>query len=78
MISATIMNNTNKVKTVLDENTTTLREAFEANGFPVDGITVLLNGVAVRAGDIDRTFAELGVDTSASLFGMAKADNATR
>lgn len=78
MIKVTVGNNTNRENTIIDENNTTLREAFESQGIGTDGCQVLMNGVMVRAGDIDRTFAELGVNKSATLFAMAKTDNATR
>ena len=78
MIKVTCGNNTNRTNTIVDENATTLREVFESQGIGIDGCQVLMNGVMVRAGDVERTFAELGVNKSATLFAMAKTDNATR
>lgn len=58
-------------------NTKTLREFLEQDA-KIDYTrgTLHLDGATLQPGDINKTFAELGVTTSCYLFNVVKADNA--
>jgi hypothetical protein len=75
MVTVTIGNNVKKQDKVL-EPSTTLRAAFEMVGIKyAEGVSTL-DGAALNAGDIDKTFAEMNVTGHCFLYNVAKADNA--
>lgn len=55
---------------------TTLRDAFDMAEVDYASGTVLLDGSPLKAGDIDKTFAELGKTERAILIVTKKLDNA--
>lgn len=75
IINITLINNVTK-KTVPTTTDTTVRAFLEANQFDYSRRGVLVDGVALGVGDVDKTFAELGVTGNAYVTSVAKADNA--
>jgi len=75
MIKAIIGNNISRSQSIIDENTT-LRDALEqANIDYAIGMTSL-DGVTLKAGDLDKTFADFGIEDHCYLMNVVKADNA--
>ena len=68
--------NTNRVTDMYEGNTTTLRSALEAHDIDYTrGMN--LDGVTLGAGDLDKTFAQMGVTADKCfLVSVAKQDNA--
>jgi len=75
MIKITIANNAGTKANIFSE-TTTIRQAFDWAGVDYSRGMILLNGSRIQPGDIDRTFAELGVRDNSFLSCIAKTDNA--
>ena len=75
MIKVTIGNNAGKESVLIDENTT-LRAAMEDNGIDYTSGTTHLDGSPLKPGDIDKTFADVGVTEKCFLLNVVKADNA--
>lgn len=80
MLNLRIGNNANTESFFMPE-TYTIREAFEEAEIDYAGKTVILDGAAVGAGGLNRTFADLGYDGTpghdkAILSAIAKVDNA--
>ena len=76
MIRVTIGNNTTRKNVIVDSNTT-LRQALEANGIDYTHGAMMLDGVTLQPGAMDKTFAEFGIAESCYLLSVQKADNAT-
>lgn len=76
MLQVTYGNNLNRSKDLCDENTT-LRNFAESHDMDYSGGGLSLDGVSLRAGDLDKTFSELGVKNENCYFmSIVKADNA--
>lgn len=75
IINITLINNVTK-KTVPTTTDTTVRDFLEANQFEYARRGVLVDGVPLGVGDLDKSFAELGVTGNAYVTSVAKADNA--
>lgn len=75
MIKVTIGNNVKRETVILDENTT-LRAALEANGIDYSRGTTHLDGSTLAPGDMDKTFAQMGITEKCFLMNVVKADNA--
>jgi len=75
MIRVTMGNNTTR-KNVIVDSATTLRQALEANGIDYAHGAMMLDGVTLQAGALDKTFAEFGINESCYLLSVQKADNA--
>lgn len=75
MIQLKIGNNL-KRDTVLVEPNTTPRQALEAAGINYGVGVTTLDGAPVQRGELDKTFAELGITEKAMLLNVVKADNA--
>ena len=54
----------------------TLRQAIEQSGDAYTGGLLHLDGAPLKAGDLDKTFEELGVTEKCFLLSVTKADNA--
>lgn len=76
MIKITVGNNVKRESVIKDENTTTLRTVLEENGIDYTRGTMNLDGAPLRPGDLDKTFAEIGVSDKCFLLNVVKADNA--
>lgn len=75
MIKTTIGNNVKRESIIIDENTT-LRTALEDNGIDYTTGTMHLDGSSLKPGDLDKSFAELGITEKCYLLNVVKADNA--
>lgn len=75
MIKVTLGTNTQR-KTVIVPPDTTLRTVLEDNEVNYAATNVHLDGVALQPGDMDKTFAEIGIKESCYLIAVVKADNA--
>lgn len=75
MIKVTIGNNVKRESVIIDENTT-LRAALEDNGVDYTSGTMHLDGSSLKPGELDKTFADLGITEKCYLLNVVKADNA--
>ncbi len=75
MIKVTVGNNVKRESVIVDENTT-LRTVLEDNGIDYTSGTMHLDGSSLKPGEIDKTFAELGITEKCYLLNVVKADNA--
>lgn len=58
------------------EATSTPRQALEKNDIDFSRGAVSIDGCPVRIGDLDKTFAELGITEKCNISVVIKADNA--
>ena len=75
MIKVTVGNNV-KRETKIFQGTTTLRQACEEAEIDYTRGTMNLDGSTLNPGDMDKTFAEMGVKEKCFLLNVVKADNA--
>ena len=75
MVKVTIGNNINRTSVIIDENTT-LKAACEQVEFDYSRTSMNLDGTTLKAGDLNKTFADFGITDSCYLLAVAKADNA--
>lgn len=75
MIKVTVGNNVKRESVIVDENTT-LRAVLEDNGIDYTSGTMHLDGSSLKPGEIDKTFADLGITEKCYLLNVIKADNA--
>jgi len=75
MINVTIGNNLKRSNIIVSE-ATTIRKALEDNGIDYTRGTTSLDGATLAPGQMDKTFAELGVTEKCYLLNVVKADNA--
>lgn len=76
MVQVRVSNNSTRNTIVVSEDTT-LKAAFEQAGVDYAAGMPNLDGSVLRAGDINKTFGELGIrDTSCYLTSIQKVDNA--
>lgn len=75
MIKVTVGNNLSR-KSVIVEETATLREVLEDNEINYTTGMTALDGATLKAGDLDKTFADFGISEKCYLLNVVKADNA--
>jgi hypothetical protein len=75
MIQVTIGNNLNRSKVVINSDTT-LRTALDDAELDYAMAQLHLDGATLKAGDLDKTFADFGITTSCFLIAVVKTDNA--
>lgn len=75
MIKVTVGNNVKRESVIVDENTS-LRAVLEDNGIDYTSGTMHLDGSSLKPGEIDKTFADLGITEKCYLLNVVKADNA--
>lgn len=75
MIKVTVGNNVKRESVIVNENTT-LRAVLEDNGIDYTSGTMHLDGSSLKPGEIDKTFADLGITEKCYLLNVVKADNA--
>lgn len=75
MIKVTVGNNVSREAVIVSADTT-LRQVLEDNGIDYSTGSMHLDGVTLRPGDLDKTFADFGIQNSTFLLNMAKTDNA--
>ena len=76
MIIVTYGTNLNRSTSDPINANTTLREFCEENGINYAGSSLTLDGASLRPGDIDKSFADMGVTERCFLLSVVKADNA--
>lgn len=77
MVNVVIGNNLSRASVVVDEHSTLKSALIDANIDYSRGVTTL-DGATLKPGDINKTFAEMGVTDSCSLLNVVKADNAAK
>lgn len=75
MIRVTVGTNTTR-KNVIVEESTTLRRVLEDNNVDYSRANVNLDGASLNPGDMDKSFATLGITESCFLIASIKQDNA--
>lgn len=75
MVKVNVVNNVKRSSVIVDENTT-LRKVLTDEGIEINRGGITLDGIPLQVGDLDKSFASLGLHTEASLFQVVKADNA--
>lgn len=74
-IRVTIGTNTNRKNVIVDASTT-LRKVLEDNEIDYSRANVNLDGASLNPGDMDKSFATLGITESCFLIASIKQDNA--
>ena len=77
MIKVTVGNNVERTSVIVDENVT-LKSVLEQVEFDYSRTSMNLDGTTLKAGDINKTFADFGITDSCYLLAVAKADNAAK
>lgn len=75
MIKVTVGTNTRRTSVIV-EPTTTLRSVLEDQEVDYSTGTLHLDGSTVTPGQLDKTFAELGITEKCFLISVVKADGA--
>ena len=74
MIKVIIGTNTEK-KTLILEPSTTLRNALEEAEIDYSAGSLHLDGATLKPGDLDKTFADLGITEKCYLINVVKSDS---
>jgi len=74
MLSVTVGTNLERNTTIVPEDTT-LREVLEDQGIDYGSSAIHLNGSVIKPGDLDKSFAELGLTDNVMLIAVQKAGN---
>ena len=75
MLQITVGTNTNR-KVVMIPEDYTLHQCLEENGINYSAAQTSLDGCVLQPGDMDKTFAEMGITEKAYLVSVQKMDNA--
>ena len=75
MIKVVVGNNVKRETVIVDANTT-LRTVLEAANVDYTRGVMHLDGASLNPGDLDKTFASLGITEKCYLLNVVKADNA--
>lgn len=75
MIKVVVGNNVKRETVIVDANTTLRTVLEDANVDYTRGV-MHLNGSSLNPGDLDKTFASLGITEKCYLLNVVKADNA--
>lgn len=75
MVRVTVGTNTSRKNVIVDENTT-LRKVLEDNQIDYSRANVNLDGASLNPGDMDKSFAALGITENCFLIASIKQDNA--
>jgi hypothetical protein len=76
MISIRIQNSTDRKTIVVDETTTTPKEAFAQAEINYNGAIIQLDGCTLTAGEMGMTFEELNIASECYLIATVKTTNA--
>lgn len=77
MINVVVGNNMGRKSVIVDENVT-LKKVLEENSIDYTVGMTSLDGATLGAGELNKTFAELGVTEKCYLLNVVKADNAAK
>lgn len=75
MIKVTVGNNVKRETKIVEEEST-LRAVLEEAGVDYSRGAMHLDGASLRPGDLDKTFAEIGITDTCYLLNVVKQDNA--
>ena len=75
MIKVNISNNLKRASEMVERDKT-IKETLETYGFDYTTGSWSIDGSPLRAGEINKTFAEMGVSEKCYLIGVAKTQNA--
>ncbi len=75
MVKVTVGNNLER-KSVIVNADTTLRKVLEDAGVDYTRGTMHLDGASLQAGDLDKTFSQMGITEKCYLLNVVKANNA--
>lgn len=75
MIKVNYGNNVKRDSTIVSPDTT-INAFFENVGIDYSRGTTTLNGAPLSAGDVYKTFADLGIEGECYLYNVVKLDNA--
>ena len=75
MIKVTVGTTLSRKTVIVDENTT-LRTVLKDNGVDYSRGMLTLDSSTLAPGDLDKTFASMGITTECFLLNVVKADNA--
>lgn len=75
MIKVIVGNNVKRDSVIIDEHTT-LRKCLEDQEIDYTRGITSLDGASLAPGDLDKTFADFGVNERCFLINVVKADNA--
>ena len=75
MIKVTVGNNVKRETKIVEEEST-LRAVLEEAGVDYSRGAMHLDGSSLRPGDLDKTFAEIGITDTCYLLNVVKQDNA--
>lgn len=80
MIQVTCANNVKRSSPIVDENLT-IKQVLEQEGIDYTRGIISLDGVPMKAGELNKTFADFGYNSEeghnkATLLSVVKADNA--
>lgn len=75
MVKVVVGNNV-KRETVIVDSSATLRSVLEDAGIDYTRGVMHLDGSSLNPGDLDKTFAQLGIGEKCFLLNVVKADNA--
>lgn len=76
MIQVTIGKNTGAPRTVMATPDQTPRKILEENNVEYSRATVTIDGSPLKAGEMDKTFGDLGITEKCYLFAVTKVENA--
>ena len=75
MIKVTVGNNVKRETKIVEEEST-LRAVLEEAGVDYSRGAMHLDGASLRPGDLDKTFAEIGITDTCYVLNVVKQDNA--
>lgn len=75
MVKVTVGNNVKRETRIVDENVT-LKSVLEEAGVDYSRGTMHIDGSTLGPGDLDKTFAQIGITEKCFLLNVVKADNA--
>lgn len=75
MIKVILGTNTSRTEDIFSADTT-LRTALESHDIDYTVGSIHLDGVSLKVGDLDKTFAECGIAEKCSLISVVKGDAA--
>lgn len=75
MIQVTVMSNTTRDSDTIDPNSESIRSMLERFNVDYSSSTVHVDGVPVGLGQMDTSFADLGITTKCYISAVVKQDN---
>lgn len=70
------LGNTTETRTVVIAKTTTLKQALQDNNIDYSMATLYLNGCTLQPSDVEKSFADHGINDSCTLMAIVNTKNA--